>query len=288
MADRVAAHVRQVVCLPGMAARTRVDSHPPGAAAAHDGERVGCARPHHGQHAHRFVAVARRAGRRQPRTTPVGPRWPQVRAWVATILLVATLTGCSSPTADNGQATTQPGYRSDDGATQTWPAGSRTGPVELSGTDVDGATQDVAAWRGDVVLLNTWYAACPPCRAEAPDLVALANDYEAQGLHLLGVNSTDATGTAAAFDREFAVPYPSIVDTDGSAVAALHGVVPINAVPTTVLLDREGRVAGRIIGRVDPSTVRSIVDELLAEPGGGSPSAPATSPAAVPSASAGR
>ncbi len=180
--------------------------------------------------------------------------------------LVVLLAACSSsPGAAGPSADT--GYRSGDGATQTWPVGSRIGPVELTGTDADGATQDVAAWRGDVVLVNTWYAACPPCRAEAPDLVALADDDASRGLHLLGVNSTDSAGTAAAFARQFDVPYPSIIDSEGSAVAALQGVVPVNAVPTTVLLDREGRVAGRIIGRVDPSTVRSIVDALLAERG---------------------
>ncbi|HWB37655.1 MAG TPA: hypothetical protein VHA75_16700, partial [Rugosimonospora sp.] len=77
---------------------------------------------------------------------------------------MAQLAACASATASGNEATTQPGYRSEDGATQTWPAGSRSGPVELSGTDADGDRQDVAAWRGDVVLLNTWYAACPPCR----------------------------------------------------------------------------------------------------------------------------
>jgi peroxiredoxin len=181
------------------------------------------------------------------------------------------------------------GYRSQDGATTTWAAGDRTGPVELSGTDVDGAAQDVAAWRGDVVLVNTWYAACPPCRAEAPDLGALATDYAGAGLHLLGVNSTDAAGTAVAFARQFDVPYPSIVDTDGSAIAALQGVVPVNAVPTTVLLDRQGRVAARILGRVDPSTLRTIVDDLLAEPGAAtgaaSPSSSAAATAATPTVS---
>ena len=193
--------------------------------------------------------------------------------------LVVLLAACSASPGGGGGASADTGYTSDDGTTRTWPAGSRTGPVELTGTDADGATQDVAAWRGDVVLVNTWYAACPPCRAEAPDLVALANDDADRGLHLLGVNSTDAAGTAAAFARQFDVPYPSIVDTDGSAVATLQGVVPLNAVPTTVLLDREGRVAGRIIGRIDPSTVRSIVDELLAEPGAGASVAPTTADA---------
>ncbi|HEY0118090.1 MAG TPA: TlpA disulfide reductase family protein [Cellulomonas sp.] len=198
----------------------------------------------------------------------------------AAAVLVVLLAACSSSAGNGTGASADTGYRSDDGSTQTWPAGSRTGPVELKGTDADGTAQDVAAWRGDIVLVNTWYAACPPCRAEAPDLVALANDYRSRGLHLIGVNSTDAAATAAAFGRQFDVPYPSIIDTDGSAVAALQGVVPINAVPTTVLLDRDGRVAGRIIGRVDPSTVRSMVDALLAEPGGVPSSAPSSTPTA--------
>jgi peroxiredoxin len=224
----------------------------------------------------------RLADARASSTTPAverrhASRWRQASAWGGTVLIVAQLAACASATASGNEATTQPGYRSEDGATQTWPAGSRSGPVELSGTDADGDRQDVAAWRGDVVLLNTWYAACPPCRAEAPDLVAIAADYAPRGLRMLGVNSTDAVSTAQAFDRQFAVPYRSIIDTDGSAIAALQGVVPINAVPTTVLLDRDGRVAARVIGRVDPSTVRSLVDDLLDETGDASPSTAATS-----------
>jgi len=200
-----------------------------------------------------------------------------VRRSLAGALLVVLLAACSTTPAGSTGTSTDKGYTSADGTTKTWPAGARTGPVELSGTDADGKSQDIAGWRGDVVLVNTWYAACPPCRAEAPDLVALANDEAANGLHVIGVNATDAAGTAAAFARQFSVPYPSIIDTNGSAIAALQGVVPVNAVPTTVVLDRQGRVAARILGRVDPSTVRSIVDQLLAEGG----------PAATPAASAG-
>ncbi|OJV60460.1 MAG: redoxin [Cellulomonas sp. 73-145] len=169
------------------------------------------------------------------------------------------------------------GYRSGDGSTTTWPVGQRKGPVTLSGTDYSGATQDVSAWRGDVVLLNTWYAACPPCRAEAPTLVALANEDAAKGLKVLGINGTDAAGAADAFVRQFAVPYPTIQDTGGSAIAALQGVVPVNAVPTTVLLDRQGKVAARILGLADPSTLRTLVDSLLAEPGGSAATSGATS-----------
>lgn len=194
--------------------------------------------------------------------------------------LVALLAACSTtPSGPTATSSTDAGYTSADGTTKTWPVGRRTGPVTLAGKDADGTARDVTAWRGDVVLVNTWYAACPPCRAEAPDLVAIANDDASRGLHVIGVNSTDAAGTAAAFARQFSVPYPTIIDSDGSAIAALQGVVPVNAVPTTVLLDRQGRVAARILGRVDPSTVRSIVDQLLAEGG-----APTASASPIPSA----
>ena len=202
------------------------------------------------------VAVGRRVGR---------------ALTAATALLVGgtLLAGCT----DAGTGTTPPdvvdqGYQSGDGTTTTWPVADRGEPIELSGTDFEGVARDVSDWRGDVVLLNTWYAACPPCRAEAPDLVAVAEDYAADGLQVLGINGRDDAGAAQPFQRTFGVPYPSIEDTDHSVVAALQGYVPVNAVPTTVLLDREGRVAARVIGLVDASTLRTIVDDLLAETAG--------------------
>ncbi|WP_426593101.1 TlpA family protein disulfide reductase [Cellulomonas sp. McL0617] len=174
------------------------------------------------------------------------------------------LSGCGQPTHTGDVA--QQGYQSGDGSTRTWAVADRKGPLELKGTDYEGTAQDVSAWRGDVVVLNTWYANCPPCRAEAPDLVALADDYAPKGVHVLGINHTDDAGDAQSFQTKFAVPYPSIDDTDGSAIAALEGIVPINAVPTTIVLDRSGRVAARLLGVVQPSTLRSMVDELVAEP----------------------
>lgn len=178
------------------------------------------------------------------------------------------LGGCLAAPADDGRtaAGEQAGYVSGDGSTRTWAPDERGTPVELAGTDFTGAPVDVADWRGDVVVLNTWYAACPPCRAEAPDLVALATDYAGDGVRLLGINGTDDAGAAQAFERTFAVPYPSLADTDGRAVASLQGSVPLQAVPTTVVLDRAGRVAARVLGLADATTLRAMVDDVLAEP----------------------
>lgn len=158
------------------------------------------------------------------------------------------------------------GYQSGDGTTKTWAADDRGDPVELAGTDFAGAAVDVAAWRGDVVVINTWYAACPPCRKEAPDLAALATDFAADDVRVVGINGTDDVGAAQAFERTFGIAYPSIADTNGAAIAALQGAVPVQAVPTTVVLDRSGRVAARILGLADASTLTALVEDELAEP----------------------
>jgi len=186
---------------------------------------------------------------------------------VALVLAAAiALAGCSSPTTPDPSATAPEvafGYTSPDGTVRAWDIDERGEALELSGTDYDGEPVDVAALRGELVLLNTWYANCPPCRAEAADLVAIDADFPE--LHLVGINGTDDAGTAKAFERHFEVTYPSIDDADGAALAALQGVVPISATPTTVVLDRSGRVAVRILGIIDPAVLRTMLDELLAE-----------------------
>lgn len=189
-----------------------------------------------------------------------------VGALVAAVTATALLAGCTSAvtggwTADGAEA----GYVSGDGTVTTWEVEQRGERVRLVGKDFTAADVDTGTWVGDVVVINTWYAACPPCRVESPDLVAAANDYAAQGVHFIGLNGTDDAGAAQPFERNFEIPYPSIADTDGTAIAALQGRVPVEAVPTTVVLDRQGRVMSRIIGRLDPSTLRELIDAALAE-----------------------
>ncbi|GIG36034.1 TlpA family protein disulfide reductase [Cellulomonas pakistanensis] len=184
---------------------------------------------------------------------------------LAGALALAACSGGGTTTADTDVA--DQGYVSGDGSFTQWAADDRKGPVEVAGTDYEGEAVDVADWRGDVVVLNTWYAQCPPCREEAPDLVDIANEYADAGVHLLGINGVDDAGAAVPFQETFDVPYPSIDDRDKHAIAALQGIVPIQATPTTVVLDREGKVAARIVGLAEGSTLRALVDEVLAEDG---------------------
>lgn len=185
----------------------------------------------------------------------------------AAALALVVLAGCSPAATGDGRTAQgeQSGYISGDGSVATWPPGERGDPVQLVGTDFTGNPVDTGAWAGEVIVVNTWNAACPPCRAEAPDLVAAATDYADQGVRFLGINGTDDAGAAQAFERTFEVPYPSLHDADGTAVAALQGHVAVQAVPTTVILDRQSRVLGRILGQADPTTLREIIDDALAE-----------------------
>jgi len=188
---------------------------------------------------------------------------------VGAVLGIGLLAACGPQDSGAGDVVGQ-GFVSGDGSVKQWDAGDRGDVVTVEGTTFEGDDVSTADWLGDVVVVNTWYAGCAPCRAEAPDLVALANDREADGVRVLGINTEDEAGAATSFQRTFDVPYPSVADSTGKVVARLSGVVPLQAVPSTVVLDAEGRVAARVIGQAEASTLDAIVDEVLAESSGGS------------------
>lgn len=173
------------------------------------------------------------------------------------------LAGCAADSGADTDAVDQ-GFVSGDGSVRTWDAGDREGPVTIAGTDFEGSAVDTADWAGDVVVVNTWYAGCAPCRAEAPGLVELSGDLADDGVRFLGINTEDEAPTAQAFQRTYSVPYPSVQDTTGSIIASLSGIVPLQAVPSTVVLDGEGMVAARVVGEVEPSTLEALIEDVLA------------------------
>ena len=201
-----------------------------------------------------------------PRTlvssAPRGVQRPSTWALVvAAVVLLAGCAGSSGATTD----TADQGYVSGDGSVRTWDPGDRPGPAVVTGTDFEDAAIDTAEWAGDVVVLNTWYAGCPPCRSEAPTLAALAGEFEDDGVRFLGINTEDEAATAQAFERTFSVPYPSVQDNTGAVVARLSGTVPLQAVPSTIVLDADHMVAARVIGEVDRSTLEALIQDVLAE-----------------------
>lgn len=185
-------------------------------------------------------------------------------------VLAALLAGCTGQADDlaqqYGDGTTQ-NYISGTGAVTEVAADDRGEPIDFEGTTDEGDEFSRADHEGEVVVLNFWYAACPPCRAEAPDLEEVAATYADQGVQFVGVNVRDQADTARAFARTFDVSYPSIVDADeGRVQLALAGTIAPNSVPTTIVLDKEGRVAARILGGLDGTSILdTLVRDTLAE-----------------------
>ena len=187
----------------------------------------------------------------------------RARALAVAAAAALLLAGCTS--ADGIAGEDGGGYISGDGTVLIVPTAARTEVPAWGGDTVDGETIDSTELDG-VVVLNFWYAGCPPCRVEAPDLQEVYEEYDGRVL-FVGVNIRDSGPTAATFEREFGIGYDSILDAGTRDVmSAFAGDVPPAAVPTTLVLDAQGRVAVRISGLLpSPTTLADILDDVLAE-----------------------
>ena len=154
-------------------------------------------------------------------------------------------------------------------AWQTWsdqkagvrPVQDRTRVADMAFPQLDGGSWRLSDHRGQVVLINYWASWCEPCREETPGLIDLARDYRYKGLTIVGV-AVDHGGRPAveSFLREYHLPYPVLMPDLSSPSAPA-----VDALPTTVLLDRNGRAAKSYIGATRESVFRADVDTLLSE-----------------------
>jgi thiol-disulfide isomerase/thioredoxin len=190
------------------------------------------------------------------RRTPVGA----VLAALAAALLLA---GCTAAGPSGGGDT---GYVSSDGSVRVVPVEDRKPAPELSGTTIDGKAFDAADLDGKVVVVNVWASWCAPCRAEAPGLERLSQATRSLGVQFLGLNSKDEPDAARAFVRRFDLTYPSLDGNDGRVLLGFRTSLPSEAIPTTWVIDRTGRVAARALGKPSESTLRDLIEDLAAEP----------------------
>ncbi|HTN55732.1 MAG TPA: TlpA disulfide reductase family protein [Microbacterium sp.] len=161
----------------------------------------------------------------------------------------------------------QKAYTTKDFRVQEIPADKRGEPVEFGGTTEAGETFSSADISGDVTVVNFWYAGCGPCRIEADDLEAVWQKHQSDDVAFIGVNIYDQADTARAFAEKYGITYPSLMDADtGQAKLAFAKVTPIQAPPTTLVLDKKGRVAARIIGPIDGTSILStLIQDALEE-----------------------
>jgi len=158
-------------------------------------------------------------------------------------------------------------YISGDGAITVLAPESRSDSVQFEGDLDTGEFFSSSVYAGSVIVVNFWYAGCPPCRVEAADLESLHQQFLLDGVAFVGVNIFDQAPTALTFANEFGVSYGSIMDVEtGSVRLAFAGQVAPNAVPTTLVLDKQGRVSARISGVItDVDLLANIIEGVLEE-----------------------
>ena len=178
--------------------------------------------------------------------------------------MMFSLSACTSdPLAEQFRTGDNKNYISGDGSVTEF-NGTKSVGEKWTSTTFDGQLLSSDSLLGHVTVINFWYAGCAPCRAETPDLAKIASDYEAKGVYVVGVNVRDSAATALAFARNHKLNYPSVMDIEsGAVVQAYTGVVSPSAVPTTLVLNAKGEVTSRVLGRFEPSTLRSLIDTAL-------------------------
>ncbi|MFE3946677.1 TlpA family protein disulfide reductase [Streptomyces sp. NPDC059118] len=183
-------------------------------------------------------------------------------AAAAATALTACGTGGTSSSSGSGPNLANAGV----GATLEQEGGRREAP-RLVGETLDGKKLDTADFRGKVIVFNVWGSWCGPCRAEADHLAKVSNDLAGNGVQFIGINTRDPQiGPALAFEKNYEIPYPSLHDPTGKLLLRFpKGTLNAQTIPTTLFVDRKGRIAGRIIGGAGEERLREMLKPLLAE-----------------------
>ncbi|MBS2962177.1 TlpA family protein disulfide reductase [Actinocrinis puniceicyclus] len=181
-------------------------------------------------------------------------------ALVCAFMGAAVLAGCSNSVGGAGDT----GYvaAAKTGVTNIDP-GQREAAPTLSGTTLDGKKLALADYRGKVVVVNVWGSWCAPCRLEAPALEETYQKYQAKGVQFLGINVRDTNASALAFVGADGLTYPSLQDPDETLLLAFKTVVPPTDIPSSIIVDRSGKVATRIIGGTTEPQLAQALDKVL-------------------------
>lgn len=180
-------------------------------------------------------------------------------------LAVAALAGCSGGAlADNTPLSSGQSFVSGSYSSTYYSPGSRPAAPEVTGTLLNGQAFRLSGSRGSVVVLNFWGSWCAPCRREAPALGALAKRFAASGVRFFGVDIRDSAVAAAAFQRTFGIGYPSVNDPGDEVALAFRGTLPPAGIPSTLVIDQNGRLAARVVGEVSYAGLKTLIAKVLA------------------------
>jgi thiol-disulfide isomerase/thioredoxin len=191
----------------------------------------------------------------------VNPPRLRLLAVAAALIAAPTASACGSDFGGGGGD----GYVTVDGVITRLAVTEREKPREVvEGETLQGEQVSLDDYAGKVVVVNVWGSWCPPCRKEADDLSLAARELAPQGVVFLGINTRDTSReNALAFERSRKVPYPSIFDPGGRNLLAFRGTLTPNSIPSTIVIDAQGRVAASILGEVTSArTLIGLVEDV--------------------------
>ena len=174
---------------------------------------------------------------------------------IAFLVLGVLLTACGG----GGTSSSQESFVAGNGSVTFINSDKRVEAPVLSGMTLSGTNYKFNV--GQVAVVNVWASWCSPCRAEAPTLAALSNKY--RDVAFIGILTRDNPATAEAFQRRFALPYPTLIDD--SLLIGFKGSLPANAIPSTVVIDKKGQVAARISGEITVASLSDLIERVSAE-----------------------
>ncbi|WP_327067476.1 TlpA family protein disulfide reductase [Kitasatospora sp. NBC_01250] len=193
------------------------------------------------------------------------PRFRLAALFTAAAAVLA-LAGCSS-TGSGGSADAQTGFITGTGGVDTVPLANRKPAPAISGKDLENKQVALSDYTGKIVVINIWGSWCSPCRKEAAGLEQSYQKYKDQGVEFLGINTRDTDPTnARQFEANQGITYPSIYDPDGTQILKFpKGSLNPQTIPTTMVVDRQGRLAARAMRPVSIYDMDAILEPLLAE-----------------------
>lgn len=190
-----------------------------------------------------------------------------VAVMAALVVATASVTGCTTGEDAVAQGGTFD-FVSPGGQTAIFydPPSARGTIGDLSGPDL--FTDEpirLSDFTGKVVLINVWGSWCAPCRTETPELETVYTEYRDRGVQFLGIDVRDNRDTARDFVTDRNVQYPSIFDPSLRSLITLGRNYPTSVVPTTMVLDRQHRVAAVYLMALLAEDLRPLLDRLTTE-----------------------